>query len=72
MSRFHCCFVADDNRVADVELLEAENEIHAARRAGEMLHARPEMMAAEVWRAGKFVIRVQSSTEPEEALPSLH
>ena len=32
MFRFHCCSVGNDNRVAYVELLEAENEMDAARR----------------------------------------
>jgi hypothetical protein len=63
MSRFHCCFVDGDDKVADIELLEAESERDAARRAGEMLYGRPRMMAAEVWRAGRFVARVQPPRE---------
>jgi hypothetical protein len=63
MSRFHCCFVGEDNRVMDFELVEAATEQDAARRAGGMLHARPAATAAELWQGGKFIARVSTMTE---------
>jgi hypothetical protein len=63
MSTFHCCFVGDDNRVTEFELLKVPTEEDAVRRAGEMLQGRPGTIAAELWQAGKFLTRVSGSSE---------
>ena len=60
MSRYHCCFVGEDNRLMDFELLSVSNDEEAVRRAGQLLQSRSDTLAAEIWRGGKFVTRVSS------------
>ena len=64
MLKFHCCFVADDNRVTEFELLKVSTPGEAMHRAREMLKARPRVAAAEIWQSGKLVSRVAG---PEDA-----
>ena len=60
MSRYHCCFLGDDNRVTDFQLFKASTDEDAVRCASELLQTRPETFAAEIWQAGRFIVRVSA------------
>jgi hypothetical protein len=63
--KFRCCFVSDEGKVLDFEMLDVRNEAEATRRAQGMLYARGIAAAVELWDTSHLVSRVSRSPDKD-------
>lgn len=67
MPRFRCFFIDWSDKVGGFEPCECESEGEAMNRAVEMLRARPEAAAVELWESGIFIARIPRLAGRERA-----